>query len=104
MTRILFSKTFAGEHMTQMRTAGGTNNFGPSSVGIGNTFYRTRDFVVKGRPSAMRIEFIVGMIKRCIALTAYIRACLLIVGVLAGKSPFGAFVQDNAMFFGCEFI
>lgn len=45
-----------------MGVAGSADNFYTPSICIGNMLYCAFDFVVKTRPAALRIEFVIGII------------------------------------------
>lgn len=104
MAGVLSGKTLPGEHVPEMASAVGAHNLCAASVCIRDPFYGTWYFIVKTGPSAVRIEFVFGMIEGCIALAAHVGTTGFVIGILAGKSAFRAFVQDHPGFFVGEFV
>ncbi len=58
MPRVFGSKAFTFEHMTQMTLAVSTYDFDSASISIGKHVHIGSYHVIKGRPSAARVEFI----------------------------------------------
>ena len=99
MPRVFRRKMFAFKNMSQMAAARGADDFDARAVGIGTTFHRARNFVVKAGPAAARVEFVRGPIQGRAAPAAYIGARFVQVPVSARKGPFRIFVPNDAIFF-----
>lgn len=99
MPRILRSKSFAFEYMTQVTFAIRTNNFNAAAIGIHMLVYRARNLIIKARPAAAGFKFICGLVKRLIALSADVGAGHFVVLVFTGARPLGSFVEDDVLLF-----
>ena len=99
MTGIFCGETFTGKHMAQVATTVRAHDLGAASVSVWNVFHGAGNFVIETWPSAMRIEFVFRVVKRCITLAAHIGTTGFIVGIFTGKRAFRAFVQDHPGFF-----
>lgn len=93
VARVLSRQSFALEDMSKMTTAIMANDFGAVAVGVLVAIDRTRDLVIKARPTAMTVELVLGLVKRRIALSADKRPRIPQFCVLAGKGRLGAFAD-----------
>ena len=62
MPCIFFCEPLANEDVSEMPSAFCTNDLRPAAIGIGYTKYGTGDLIIKTRPAAMRIKFIIRAI------------------------------------------
>lgn len=57
---IFFSESFAFKNMAQVSIAVHAGYFDPAPVCIRDSFYCACNFIIKARPSAMRVKFILA--------------------------------------------
>lgn len=88
--------------MPEVPAAIGAGDFRAHAVGVERTLYCAGNFIIKTRPTAMRVKLIFRPIQRRVALTTDKHACPVLVQQLASKWQFGAFVDDDAFFGGGE--
>ena len=70
------------------------------TVGVYQPGNRTLNLIVKGRPAAIRVKFVFRAIQGGIALFADVVATdFEVISQWTGKRHFGAFVQQNLLFF-----
>ena len=101
MTSILGSKPLAGEHMAQVGATIVADDLDTTAIGIRHFLYCSWNFIIKRRPAAIGVKFIFRLIQWCVAPATYIGAMFFVIGVLAYKWPFGAFMHDHSFFFVC---
>ena len=104
MAGILFCKPLPGKHMPQMTAAIVADNFDPATIRIRYPLYRAGYLIVKRRPPAAGIKFILRVIKWRLTSTADISAGLLIIGILARKRSFSALLHDDPLFLKGQLI
>lgn len=104
MTGVFAGKSLSLKYMSQMATAVRTEDLGASAIGVGDPFNRTFDLVIKTRPSAVRLKFVLAQIQRRIASGTEISALYFVVQQVARSRTFGTFVQDDPCFFAGQFI
>lgn len=95
-------KPLAFENMPQMTSAVVTDNFGPhhAEARVGFLSYRTRHSVPKCRPSAARVEFMIGLVEWGLAAGAFIDASVRVVLVVLGRAGhFSALFTEDAELF-----
>lgn len=95
---------FAFKYVSQVSAASVAQNFYATAIGVRHLFDCTGDFVVKTRPAAARIEFVLRAVQRCIALSAKIGTCSFKIIIFARKRPFGSFFQDDVGFFWIKLV
>ena len=104
MPRVLRGEAFAFEDVAEVTFAVGADDLDAAAVGIGVLVNSSGNFIIEARPSATRFEFISGLIEWLVALAADVGSGEFVVFVLAGAGAFGAFVEEDALFFGGERI
>lgn len=104
VARILLGETFAEEDMAKVAIARCTHYLGSRSVGIGVTIDGKRELLVKGWPSAIGVELVIGSVEGGTALGAVVGAHLLVVGIGACVGTLSALVDDHLAFLGIEFL
>ena len=90
----------SGEDMSQMAAAFPAEDFHPVPVGVWSFSDGSGNFLVKAGPAATGVEFGGGCVKRRVAFATLVRSFDKKIVVLASTGRFGAFVFDNAFFFG----
>src|SRR5690606_36503245 len=101
---ILFRESLACKYMAEVTAAVRADDLRTSSVRIRHSIDRARDFVIKARPSAVGVKFVVRTVKRGITSPAYISSRFLMLVILSGKRSFRAFVKYNPFLFRSKFI
>ena len=94
MARISGRQPLTLKDMTQMRAAGGAGYFRPQAVRIGRMPDRALDLLIKRRPAATGIKFIIGEIKRRFTTAADVDPRLKQIIVLARKRRLRAFTDN----------
>ena len=102
MARVFFGEVLACKDVSKVGTAVDALNFSSQSVGVRQTFYCTRDFLVEAWPAAVCFKLVLGTIQFCTAPFADVGSFFPKRIVLACEGHFGAFVNDNLLFFGGE--
>ncbi len=74
MANILRRQSFAFEHMAKMAVALSAQDFDTMAIGVDLPLDRSLNFIVKGRPTAVRMKFVFGAIQGCMALFADVMA------------------------------
>ena len=100
MAGVFWGVPFAGKHVAQVRAAGVTGNFGAAAVRVHDFRYTAGNFLIKTRPAATRVKFAVRSIEWCVAAAALICAFHKPIIIFTGKRSLGAFMYDDALFFG----
>ncbi len=101
---VLGGHSFTVENVSQVAAAIPANNFGAMSVRVLMTINGFGDLIIEAGPTTMAFELIVGSVKRRVAPSAYKRARIFQIRVLAGEWPFRAFSNDDARFFRRQFV
>ena len=100
VANILRCQPLTFEYMPKMAVALRAQNFDTITVGVNLLFNRALNLIVKGRPAAIRVKFVLGAIQGCIALfTDVVATDFEVISQWTGKRHFGAFVQQNLLFF-----
>lgn len=86
--------------MAEVGLAVVANDFGSGSIGVGDSFDGTGDFVIKAGPATVGVKFVLGFVEWGAAAFAGVGAGFAVVVVFAGKGRFGAFVKNDGFFFG----
>ena len=102
MARVFFGEVLACEDVSKVGVAVGTFDFCSLPIRIRKPFNRAWDFIVKARPPAVGFKLVLGPVKFCTTPFADIDAFFPKRIVLACEGHFGAFVNDNLLFFGGE--
>ena len=97
---------FALKNVPEVATASRTKNLDAAHP-QGRVFLASdgsRYFIVEGRPAAAAVEFVRRPVQQCITAAANEVALPLVVPVFTRKGPLSAFVFDNLLLFGREFV
>ncbi|MPM90975.1 hypothetical protein SDC9_138099 [bioreactor metagenome] len=103
VTHVLAGQFFAGEDMAEVSAAAAAADFGAFAVGIGGTFDRTGQCVVKRGPAAVGVEFVIGVVQWRAAASAGVQSGFGRMLITAGKWRFRTLVGNDPGFFGREF-
>lgn len=104
MPRVLRRQLLAEEDVAEVSTAVVTDDFRAVAIDVSQAIHCAGNLIIEAGPTAMAVEFAVGEIQRCLALTADERARVFQIGVFADEGPFGPFVQDDVGFGSGQFI
>src|SRR5690606_26657591 len=104
MAGIFWGKSLAYENMPQMPAAVAAKDFRPPSVGIGFPTDGPLDFIVKARPTTMRIKLVFRAEERGIASLTDVYPVRFIVEQDARKWAFRTLMNDNVCLLGRKFI
>jgi hypothetical protein len=91
--------SFALEHMSQVTSTVAANDLCPlhAECAVGVSGHGARHGVKEGRPSAARLELVLGSVDWCVAAGAGICAGSRgVLVVFAGEGRFGAFLTEDA--------
>jgi hypothetical protein len=79
--------------MPKMAVALRAQDLDTITVGVNLLFNRALNLIVKGRPAAIRVKFVLGAIQGCIALfTDVVATDFEVISQWTGKRHFSAFV------------
>jgi len=101
---VFVCKSFAGEDVAEMAAAAGADDLHPLAIRIGDALDRAGNLVIKARPAAAGMEFILRAVERGVAALAEIGAFRLVVGVLPGEGPLRPLVQDHPFLVRSQFV
>ncbi len=104
VSRVFCGEPLSIEDVTQVAIAVSAKDFHSVAIGIDFTPYGTFDFVIKRGPATMGMELVLWSVQWCFTLFAdVVAAWLKVIGVLAGEWHFGPLMQDDLLFFSCQF-
>lgn len=104
VTRIFLGHLFAIEDVSEVSTAVLAHDFDTHAIGVCFASDRIFDFVVESGPATSAVEFIVGLVEWSVASFADVGAFDEVVGIFAGESVFGSFIEEDPAFFSGEFV
>jgi hypothetical protein len=104
MACIFPGKSLSQEYMPQMTTAVRTENFRAPPVRIRLANYGAFNLIVKARPAAVTVEFVLGPVKRGIAAPADIDPGLLVIHIFTGPWLFRTFMDQYILLKISKFI
>ena len=87
-----------------MATAVAAKDFHPAAISICMLVNGTRDLIIKTGPSASGRKLVFGAVQRLVALPADIGARCFVPVIFTTEGTFGAFVEDDAGFFGSKLV
>ena len=101
MPGIFSGETFTFENVPQVRAAIVAQDLDALTIAVNLPPYRSRNFVIKTRPTAKRFKLILRPVQWRLASFAYIYALRFIIQQLARKWPLGSFIYNYPFFVGC---
>lgn len=104
MAGIFLRKSFSDEDVPEMPAAMVAEDLGAAAVGVGLAAHGPGDLIIKAGPAAAGVELVGGAVQRMVAAAADEGAAYFVPVVFAGKGHLRAFVDDNALFFGGEWV
>lgn len=104
MPSVLGRHALAFEDVAEMSAAMIADDLRSPTISVSNAFDGVADLVVEAGPTAPRVELAGRFIQRRVAPSAEIGAGLLAIVQLPGARSLGALVDDDACFFGVEFV
>jgi hypothetical protein len=68
VANIFRGQTLTFEYMAKMAVASRAQDLNTITIGVNFPFNRALNLIIKGRPAAIRVKFVLGAIQGCIAL------------------------------------
>ena len=106
MANIFGRLPLAFKYVAEVGVTIGTDDFGTlhpqRTVSVADD--RAGYFIVKRRPAAAAVELVRRLVQWMVATAASKSTRRVVIVVLAGKSPFGAFMDDDSFLLGREGI
>jgi len=99
MSCVFFCEVLAHKDMSQVSSAISALDFRSYPVRVWNSFYCTRDFVIKAWPATVSFEFVFRTVEFCTATFANVGAFLPEREIFAFEGHFGPFVYYNLFLF-----
>ena len=90
---------FTLENVAEVAAAIITEDLNPETISVYLPMNRACDFIIKGRPAAVRMKLVFGPVQWGITLLADILATFEVIGKLACKGHLCAFMQNDMLFF-----
>ena len=99
MPNVLVRESLPFEHMSEMPPTGRAYDFRSPAVGVRPPRDGAVDGIVKTRPAAVRIEFVVRTVQWCIAATAMIDAASRVPVIRTRIRRLRSLVNNDTLFF-----